>query len=210
MEQRKINEREDPRVLRTRQLLLQAFSDLFSEKGFRAMTVQDITERASINRGTFYAHFEDKYAILECWLREQFQQRVASAVPISGPWSLSTFRLLIQSVAEWFTQLHQLTRSAERSLIPLVATTLQEALFELLLQGFKQGFKPVAGSGLDQQVNLETVAMVTSWAIFGTGFQCFHQWDEPGATVSPEELANQVTSMLIGGLARALPAFQLD
>lgn len=208
MEQRTINEREDPRVLRTRQLLLQAFSGLFSEKGFHAMTVQDITERASINRSTFYTHFEDKYAILECWLREQFQQRVASTVLSSDPWSLSTLRLLIQSVVEWFTQLHELTKSADRSLIPLVATTLQEALFELLLQEFKT----VAGSGLDRQVNLETVAMVTSWAIFGTGFQCLHKWDEPIATVPAEELANQVTSMLIGGLglARALPVFPLD
>jgi len=206
MVQRMINEREDPRVLRTRQLLLQAFSDLFSEKGFHAMTVQDLTSRARVNRGTFYTHFEDKSAALECWLREQFQQRVASTVLMGGPWSLSTFRLLIQSVVEWFTQLHQLTRSSDRSLIPLVVTILQEALFELLLQGFKS----VAGSGLDQQVDLETVAMVTSWAIFGTGFQCFHQWDEQTVVMPPEELANQVTSVLMSGLAQVLPAFPHD
>ncbi len=205
MEQRKIHEREDPRVLRTRQLLLQAFSDLFSEKGFHAMTVQDITERARVNRGTFYTHFEDKYAILEYWLREQFQQRVASTVHISDTWNLGTFRMLIQSVVEWFTQLHPLTRSADRSLIPLVVTTLQEALFELLLQGFKT----VVSAGQDQQVDLETVALVTSWAIFGTGFQCFRQWDEQTMHVSPEELANQATRVLMSGLAQALPAFSL-
>lgn len=206
MAQRKNDEREDPRVLRTRQLLLQAFSDLFSEKGFQAITVQNVTERANINRGTFYAHFEDKSAILEFWLREQFQQRVANTVLVSGPWNLSAFRLLVQTVAAWFTQLHELTRSADRSLIPLVVTTLQEVLFKLLLQEFKS----VAASGMDQQVSLETIAMGLSWAIFGTGFQCFHQGDEPTATVPPEELANQMTSMLIGGLAQALPAFQLD
>ncbi|MBA2396927.1 MAG: TetR/AcrR family transcriptional regulator [Ktedonobacteraceae bacterium] len=122
MELRKMNEREDPRVLRTRQLLLQAFSDLYSEKGFHAMTVQDITKRARVNRGTFYTHFEDKYAILECWLHEQFQQHIASTVLISDPWNLGTFRVLIQSVVQWFTQLHPLTRSADRSLIPLVVT----------------------------------------------------------------------------------------
>ncbi len=205
MEQRKINEREDPRVLRTQQLLLQAFSDLFSEKGFHAMTVQDITERARVNRGTFYSHFEDKYTILEWWLREQFQQRVASTVPISDPWNLGTFRVLIQSVVEWFTQLHPLTRSADRSLIPLVVTTLQEALFELLLQGFKA----VVSSGQDQQVDLETVALVTSWAIFGTGFQCFRQWDEQMMDVPPEELASQTTRVLMSGLAQVLPAFSL-
>jgi AcrR family transcriptional regulator len=205
MEQGKINEREDPRVLRTRHLLLQAFADLYSAKGFHAMTVQDLTSRARVNRGTFYSHFEDKYAILESWLREQFQQCVASPVLSSGPWSLSTFRLLIKLVVEWFTQLHQSTRSYERELLPLVVTTLQEALFELLWQGFKS----VAGSGLDQQIDLETVAMVTSWAIFGTGFQCFHQWDEQTVALPPEELASQVTRVLMSGLAQVLPAFPL-
>jgi len=62
---------------------------------------------------------------------------------------------------------------------------------------------------LDQQVDLETAAMVTIWAIFGTGFQCFHQWDEPTAALPPEELASQVTRLLMSGLAQALPAFPL-
>ncbi len=208
MEQRKSTEREDPRVLRTQHLLLHAFSDLYSEKGFHAMTVQDVTERAGVNRGTFYTHFEDKYAILEYWLREQFQQRVASPVLIAGPWNLGTFHVLIQNVVEWFMQLHQLTRSADRSLIPLVVTTLQEALSELLLQGLSSG----ADAGLDRQVDLETVAMVTSWAIFGAGYHYFHyypQWDEQTMVLSTEELANQVTRVLMRGLAQTLPAFPL-
>jgi AcrR family transcriptional regulator len=203
MEQRKSNEREDPRVLRTRHLLLQAFADLYSEKGFQAITVQDITERAKVNRGTFYSHFEDKYAILEEWLREQFQQRVANPVLNSGTWSLSTFGLLIKLVVAWFAQLHQSTRSFDRSLIPLVVTTLQEALFDLLLQGLP------SGAGLDRQVDRETIALVTSWAILGTGFQCFHQWNEQTGMLPPEELASQVTRVLISGLAQALPAFPL-
>jgi AcrR family transcriptional regulator len=166
--------------------------------------VQNITERANINRGPFYSHFEDKCAILEYWLREQFQQRVASPVLISGPWSLSTFHLLIQNVVEWFAQLHQLTRSSDRSLIPLMVTTLQEALFELLLQGLSS----VAGSGLDQLVDLETVVMVTSWAIFGTGLR-LSQWNEQTVVLSPEERARQVTRVLMRGLAQTLPALPL-
>ncbi len=114
--------------------------------------------------------------------------------------------MLIQSVVQWFTQLHPLTRSADRSLIPLVVTTLQEALFELLLQGFKT----FVSSGQDQQVDLETVALVTSWAIFGTGFQCFSQWDEHTMDLPPEELASQATRVLIRGLAQTLPAFPLE
>ncbi|HNP73023.1 MAG TPA: TetR/AcrR family transcriptional regulator [Kouleothrix sp.] len=52
---------EDLRVQRTRKLLREALIDLTTEKGFAALTVQDITERAMVNRATFYRHYEDKY-----------------------------------------------------------------------------------------------------------------------------------------------------
>lgn len=61
----------------------------------------------------------------------------------------------------------------------------------------------------DQQVDLETVALVTSWAIFGTGFQCFRQWDEQMMDLPPEELARQATRVLMSGIEQALPAFSL-
>jgi AcrR family transcriptional regulator len=64
--------KEDPRVKRTRKVLVHAFGELLTDKRFSAITVQDIAERAEVNRVTFYGHFSDKYAILEYWLREQF------------------------------------------------------------------------------------------------------------------------------------------
>jgi len=60
----------DPRVKRTRQLLQQALMDLLREKGFQAITVQDIAERATLNRATFYAHFTDKYDLIDNVMRE--------------------------------------------------------------------------------------------------------------------------------------------
>lgn len=61
---------EDLRVRRTRKLLQQAFIELTVEKGFAALTVQDITERAMVNRSTFYRHYLDKYDLLEQYLNE--------------------------------------------------------------------------------------------------------------------------------------------
>jgi AcrR family transcriptional regulator len=58
---------EDLRVRRTRKLLHQALLELAIEKGFRDLTVRDITERAMINRSTFYRHYLDKHDLLrEC------------------------------------------------------------------------------------------------------------------------------------------------
>src|SRR6478752_4286669 len=64
----------DRRVRRTERLLKQAFRELVAEKGFAAVTVRYIAERADVNRGTFYAHFPDKYALLDLAIREKLRK----------------------------------------------------------------------------------------------------------------------------------------
>jgi AcrR family transcriptional regulator len=54
-----VGKREDPRVKRTRGLIVRSFNELVAEKGHTGLTVQEIAERATINRATFYAHFAD-------------------------------------------------------------------------------------------------------------------------------------------------------
>jgi AcrR family transcriptional regulator len=54
----------DRRVQRTRQLLLDALAALVLEKGYEAMTVQNIIDYANVGRSTFYSHFQDKEDLL--------------------------------------------------------------------------------------------------------------------------------------------------
>lgn len=61
----------DPRVLRTRKLITQAFIKLSKSKSFSDISVKDITEEAMINRATFYNHFLDKYDLLEKVVEEK-------------------------------------------------------------------------------------------------------------------------------------------
>jgi len=60
----------DRRVLRTRQLLRNALLSLVQERDFDSLTVQDITERATLNRATFYLHYADKHDLLLQVIRE--------------------------------------------------------------------------------------------------------------------------------------------
>lgn len=55
----------DKRVLRTKRLIRDTLTELMEEKGFEGVTVRHLTEKAKINRGTFYLHFRDKYDLLE-------------------------------------------------------------------------------------------------------------------------------------------------
>jgi len=61
---------EDLRVRRTRKLLQKALLEAATEKGFAHITVRDITERAMVNRATFYRHYEDKYDLLAHYIEE--------------------------------------------------------------------------------------------------------------------------------------------
>ncbi|WP_073075924.1 TetR/AcrR family transcriptional regulator [Sporobacter termitidis] len=55
----------DRRIQKTRQLIMNTFIDLLAEKGFEKITINDIAERANINRGTVYLHYVDKFDLLD-------------------------------------------------------------------------------------------------------------------------------------------------
>lgn len=75
----------DRRVMRTRSALRQALMELIREKGYEALTVEEITRRADLGRATFYLHYKDKDDLL----LEEFSQlarervRALSEVPFS-------------------------------------------------------------------------------------------------------------------------------
>jgi AcrR family transcriptional regulator len=70
--------KEDRRISRTRRLMHEALMALIVEKGYEAVTVQDILDRADVGRSTFYAHYRDKDELLLSsfeHLRSLFEQQ---------------------------------------------------------------------------------------------------------------------------------------
>ena len=57
-------EKIDRRVRRTKQQLRSALTTLLLEKDFSDITVREISERADVNRGTFYSHYRDAFDLL--------------------------------------------------------------------------------------------------------------------------------------------------
>ncbi len=56
---------EDRRITRSKKALRDAMIELMEERGLNEFTVNDLCERANLNRGTFYNHFKDKDDLLE-------------------------------------------------------------------------------------------------------------------------------------------------
>lgn len=78
----KSKNREDLRVRRTRQALQQALFEMTIEKGFGAVTVRDLAERAIVNRSTFYRHYLDIDDLLDQYL-DELQTQTAEAAALA-------------------------------------------------------------------------------------------------------------------------------
>ena len=58
-------EKTDLRVIRTRKAIRDAFCDMIMEMDFQDITIKELTQRAMINRNTFYLHYESLEALLQ-------------------------------------------------------------------------------------------------------------------------------------------------
>lgn len=74
----------DRRIERTDQLLKDALVALILEKGYEAVTIKDITERANVAYVTFFRHYKEKDGLLGRML-ENVVETLAAAVDENDP-----------------------------------------------------------------------------------------------------------------------------
>jgi AcrR family transcriptional regulator len=180
---------DDPRVKRTRQLLQRAFLSLMMEGRFRDITVQEIADRATVNRATFYAHFEDKFDLLDSAIRERFKQKLAAQLGAESTWSRESLRVLIAGVFDLMTKTNHHCAPADRDFLPYLERAIQEETYAILVGWMRQPAFPGAPAG----VTLETLALLWSWSIFGVATQ----WSRGEREAPPDEMARQVTLVLL-------------
>jgi AcrR family transcriptional regulator len=73
----------DRRVARTRALLRDALVALIQEKGYEQISVQNITDRANVNRATFYLHYKDKDELLLKSMKDVYDDLLARMGPFT-------------------------------------------------------------------------------------------------------------------------------
>jgi AcrR family transcriptional regulator len=150
----------DPRVRRTRQLLQEALRKLLEQKRFDDISVQDITEAATLNRATFYAHYPDKFALLGELIRLSFLKLLAQRnVQFDGTCS-SAFQAIILAVCDYLIEV-QKSRSSDRlQFEPFVEATVIDQIRLILLEGFRHHPQ-------ERRISQEMIAATASWAIYG-------------------------------------------
>ena len=174
----KEEEKLDPRVRRTRALILSAFELLLAEKGFESISVQDVTEKAGINRATFYAHFADKYALLDYSISEMFKQEIDKRTLNACHYTPDNLRNLILAVCEFLSKVHSDCAQPHQQFESLVEGTIKNILYDLLSYWLKQA---------DLKVSTDISATVASWAIYGLASHYTHLKKRPALDLYVDE-----------------------
>ena len=163
-------EKLDPRVKRTRNLILGAFQQLLAEKGFESISVQDVTDRAQINRATFYAHFPDKYALLDYSISQMFRQEIEKRTLNACHYTPENLRNLILAVCEFLSRVHSDCAQPHQQFESLVEGNIKQILFELLSYWLKQ---------TNPKLATDIPATVATWAIYGLASLYSHSKKRP-------------------------------
>lgn len=123
----------DKRVLRTRMALREAFGNLMHEKPFEQITVSDITERAMINRATFYAHFNDKYELFDYMLRYIFHEHLVTILADADALTYDNLRNLAFATLTFLQKFIGHCAPSERNNTLPFEMQLQACLFDVLM-----------------------------------------------------------------------------
>jgi AcrR family transcriptional regulator len=167
----------DPRIRRTRQMFFHAFQLLLAEKTFDLITVQDIAERSTLNRATFYDHFTDKFALLEAMMGERFGALIAARTAGNVGTCETALRQIILAACDFLAEVSSGCQKHQRQFEPMVESQAKSVMRETLLTGLRQhGAK-----------DPELKATMVSWAIAGAALQ----WSRE-KKISADELADAV------------------
>ena len=177
----------DPRVIRTRKLIMDAFIELSGKKEFKDITVKDITTEALINRATFYYHFEDIYDLLEKVLSEVLLVNLNYNTYENDELKEEVFVRIFIAITDFQKSLsHRCHRGYEDTIARIIREQLEIIFFKIL---FKKH------STEEDQV-LKVFSVMLSWGIYGASVE----WRKNNKTVPPEDFIRPTIPYLMSGI----------
>jgi AcrR family transcriptional regulator len=185
----KLRRKPDLRIRRTRNLLSNALVALMQEKSIDKITVQEVLDRATVGRSTFYLHYRGKDDLFLCVLEDGLEM-----------WSTALLRkqektYRVAPVAEFFMHVGD----AKKLYRALVDSGRIHAFFELAQGYFGRGIaRRLKDMGLKNLVQSELDAR--SHALAGNLLSLLKWWLDHGAKESPKAMDELFHEMAWNGL----------
>src|SRR5258708_4726616 len=171
----------DPRILRSRRMLMEALAKLLTKKEFDDISIQEIADEATLTRATFYLHYPDKNALLQAMTAARFSDLIARR-GLSFTDCDGALRAIALGVCDYLAETTgcpaQLAKMPlEGSIIPVV-----EGMF--LAGAAHHAMAP----GADPKL----LATTAAWAIFGAA----RRWYQTSDRIPAEEMAAKIELMV--------------
>ncbi|HXM14203.1 MAG TPA: TetR/AcrR family transcriptional regulator [Candidatus Eremiobacteraceae bacterium] len=171
----------DPRILRSRRMLMDSLVKLLNRKEFADISVQEIADEATLNRATFYLHYPDKNALLRAMTAERFRDLIARRGLVFSNCD-GALRAIALGVCDYLAETtgcpSQLSKMPlESSIIPVVEDMFREGASHHQL---KPGVDP------------ELLATTAAWAIFGAA----RAWYQAPDRIPAEEMAARIEAVV--------------
>lgn len=183
--------------------IIMAAAKVFQTKGYHAASVQDIADEVGILKGSLYHHFESKEELLYLVVKEPIARLYETAGEILASETPATEKLrrAILAHLEAFHHHHPhlfvyLRETEDLKRRFRAATQLSPKQYErfwqqILREGMKAGeFRP----DLDVQVVSYGLLGMLNW---------LYKWYDPSGRLSVREVADQFSSLALGGLSAA-------
>ncbi|MEB2493252.1 TetR/AcrR family transcriptional regulator [Peribacillus frigoritolerans] len=185
----------DRRILRSQEAIKKAFIELMSEKNFDHITIQDIADRANVNRRTIYLHYLDKFDLLDKLIEEHINE----------------LREMCESAAEtddlnagvsWFEYFERHYSFFSAMLASKGAPFFRCRFLEFVIEDIKNGWNITKGKfrGLSEDVILQ---------FFGTAYVGAVEWWFKNEMPYPPHVMEEQVGILLESIEK-LPQFNGD
>ncbi|MDD9270793.1 TetR/AcrR family transcriptional regulator [Paenibacillus sp. GCM10023248] len=182
-----MDKKTDRRIIRSKEALKQALLNLMVLKDYDAITITEIVEHANYNRGTFYAHYENKEALLDDIMEELIEKLLGSfRAPYEHADVFSVSELTAASITI-FEHIYQHASIYSTLLKSNVIPNLREKMFLAL--------KDITLDELEQpgsDINSELLVIYSIHALLGL---IFH-WIESGFAYSSSYMQEQLVKII--------------
>jgi AcrR family transcriptional regulator len=181
------------RVLRTRKAIEDAFVELVIETGYDKVTVEDITNKADLAKGTFYAHYENKEALVNAVfarLTSDLAERIGRRDGPGDEVRFSAVQALYEHAAE-MRDIYKVCLSDPRT----------RASYLDALTGYIEANTLARLDALNETPRIPVRA--TARAFAGAQAALLQAWLDGEIDGTPEEIAAMQREMLVGGMGWA-------
>lgn len=176
----------DRRVMKSREAIKRAFFELMTERDFKDITVHLISERADLNRGTFYLHYVDKYDLLDKCIGEQFNELLrACAMEGHDQTHIPTFDSILAATSHFEVNYQFYASMLNDEGMP----SFRDRLYRLMSEGIRE---QVNMDGINRGMNKEILVHFMASAIVGI----VEWWISHKMPVPAEQLARELWTLL--------------